>query len=171
MTVVTQIGEGSAGNDVDRVRVATVLGDRDGPVGSAWATAIATPSLGHSPFVVVAKPNLPVVPVTLLVPAVGVNDQSHADLTFGAAQAGVAAAVLDLQMDDPDGDHCLIVSVWVDARAESEEAVFENTRDATVASLKQGAAGGPWHPYLAAVETPENDWFRQPRRPPDDNGD
>ena len=161
--MVTQIGEGSAGVDVDRVKVATVLGDREGPVGTAWATAIATPSLGHSPFVVLAKPNLPVVPLTLLVPAVGVNDQGHADLTFGAGQAGVAAAVLDLRMDDPDGDHCLIVSVWVEARAESEDAVFANTRDATMAALKQGAAGGPWHPNLVAVETPENEYFRQPR--------
>lgn len=162
--MTTQIGEGSAGTGDDAVRVATVLGDRDGPVGTAWATALATPSLGHSPFVVVAKPNLPVVPVTLLVPAVGVSDQSHANLTMGAAQAGVAAAVLDLQMDDPEGDHCLIVSVWVDPRASSEERVFANTRDAAMASLKQGAAGGPWHPYLTAVETPENEYFRRHSR-------
>ncbi len=128
--MITQIGEGSAGDGVDGVRVATVLGDRDGPVGTAWATALATPSFGHSPFVVVAKPNLPVVPVTLLVPAVGIADQRHADLTMGAAQAGVAAAVLDLQMDDPEGDHCLIVSVWVEPGASDETAVFEHTRDA-----------------------------------------
>ncbi len=159
--MTTQIGEGSAGDGVDAVRVATVLGEREGPVGTAWATAVATPSLGHSPFVVVAKPNLPVVPITLLVPAVGVTEQRHADLTMGAAQAGVAAAVLDLQMDDPDSDHCLIVSVWVEPAAVSEEAVFANTRDATMASLKQGAAGGPWHPNLVAVEIPENAHFRR----------
>lgn len=140
-----------------------MLGDREGPVGTAWATAIATPSVGHSPFIVIAKPNLPVVPVTLFVPAVGIGDQRHADLTMGAAQAGVAAAVHDLKMDDPDGDHCLIVSVWVDADADAEEAVFENTRDATMSALKQGAAGGPWHPNLTAVETPENPYFRQPK--------
>ena len=162
--MTTQIGEGSAGTGAERVRLATVLGDRDGPVGTAWATAIATPSVGHSPFVVVAKPNLPVVPMTLLVPAIGVGDQRHAELTMGAAQAGVAAAVLDLQMDDPEGDHCLIVSVWVDPTADSEDLVFENTRDACIHSLREGAAGGPWHPNLTAVETPENDNFRQPHR-------
>lgn len=162
--MATQIGEGSAGGGAEAIRVTTVLGEREGPVGTAWATAVATPSLGHSPFVVVAKPNLPVVPITLLVPAVGVNDRRHADLTMGAAQAGVAAAVLDLQMDDPDGDHCLIVSVWVDPSAESEERVFEHTRDATISSLKQGAAGGPWHPNLTAVKTPENPYFRRPGR-------
>ena len=135
--VSTQIGTGSAGSGGDAVHVTTVLGERDGPVGSAWATALATPSIGHSPFVVTAKPNLPVVPVTLLVPAVGLRDQRHADLTFGAAQAGLAAAVLDLQMDDPAGDHCLIVSVWVDAKAEAEELVFAHTRDSAVAALKR----------------------------------
>ncbi len=159
--VSMQIGDGSAGTGADAVRVTTVLGEREGPVGTAWASALATPSIGHSPFVVTAKPNLPVVPVTLLVPAVGISDQRHADLTLGAAQAGVAAAVLDLQMDDPAGDHCLIVSVSVDAKAEAEEVIFAHTRDATMAALKQGAAGGPWHPNLVAVETPENPHFRR----------
>lgn len=162
--MTTQIGQGSAGSGAEAVSVATVLGERDGPVGTAWSTALATPSHGHVPFVVVAKPNLPVVPVTLLVPAIGVSDQRHVELTMGAAQAGVASAVLDLQMDDPEGDHCLIVSVWVQSDADHEELVFQNTHDATVKSLKQGAAGGPWHPNLTAVETPENDHFRRPGR-------
>jgi len=140
--------------------VSTVIGDREGPVGTAWTTAIATPTAGHSPFVVVAKPNLPVVPFTLLVPAVGVIDQRHAELTMGAAQAGVAAAVLDLQMDDPEGDLCLIASVWVGPQADDEEAVYFNTRDATVAALKLGAAGGPWHRNLTSIEEPENPNFR-----------
>lgn len=156
-----QIGAGSAGEGVDVVQVTTVLGERDGPVGTAWATAIATPTVGHSPFVVVAKPNLPVVPLTLLVPAVDVVSQVHAQLTMGAAQAGVASAVLDLRMDDPEGTLCLITSVWVGPEAADEEAVFRNTHDAMVAALKIGAGGGPWHGHLAEVEVPENLNFRR----------
>lgn len=156
-----QIGAGSAGEGVDVVQVTTVLGERDGPVGTAWATAIATPTVGHSPFVVVARPNLPVVPLTLLVPAVDVVSQVHAQLTMGAAQAGVAAAVLDLRMDDPEGTLCLITSVWVGPEAADEEAVFRNTHDAMVAALKIGAGGGPWHGHLAEVEVPENPNFRR----------
>jgi 5,6,7,8-tetrahydromethanopterin hydro-lyase len=156
-----QIGEGSAGTDNNAVRVTTVLGLRDGPVGAAWTTSLATPSMGHSPFVVIARPNLPVVPLTLLVPAVGIVAQRHAELTMGAAQAGVAAAVLDLKMDDPDGDHCLIASVWVAPDASDEEAVFANTRDAAMSALKVGAAGGPWHGHLTEIETPENPNFRR----------
>ena len=86
-----QIGAGSAGGGPEAVQVTTVLGEREGPVGAAWAASIASPSVGHSPFVVVAKPNLPVVPLTLLVPAVDVVSQAHAQLTMGAAHAGVAA--------------------------------------------------------------------------------
>ena len=159
-----QIGEGSAGTGADSVRVSTVLGDREGPVGTAWTTSIASPSVGHSPFVVVAKPNLPVVPFTLLVPAVDVVDQRHAELTMGAAQAGVAAAVLDLEMDDPDGLYCLIASVWVSPQADDEEVVFANTRQATMAALKLGAAGGPWHGNLTSIEAPENPYFRRASR-------
>jgi 5,6,7,8-tetrahydromethanopterin hydro-lyase len=103
---------------------------------------------------------LPVVPITLLVPAVGVVAQRHAELTMGAAQAGVAAAVLDLKMDDPDGAHCLIASVWVGAMADDEEAVFVNTRDATIAALKLGAGGGPWHGHLTEIDVPATPNFR-----------
>jgi 5,6,7,8-tetrahydromethanopterin hydro-lyase len=163
--VTPQIGQATAGEGDDAVSVSTVLGDRDGPVGAAWTTALATPSMGHSPIVVVAKPNLPVVPLTLLVPAVGVVAQRHADLTLGAAQAGIAAAVLDLKMDDPQGDHCLIASVWVGPDACDEEAVFANTRDAAIAALKMGAADGPWHGHLLEVETPENPKFRRAAAP------
>jgi 5,6,7,8-tetrahydromethanopterin hydro-lyase len=158
-----QIGEGSAGDGDDAVRVSTVLGERDGPVGTAWTLALATPSAGHSPFIVVARPNLPVVPFTLLVPAVAVVGVRHGELTRGAAQAGVAAAVLELKMDDPDGLLCLIASVWVNGLADDEEAVFANTREATKGALQLGAAAGPWHGNLAAITVPENPDFRRPR--------
>lgn len=160
--MVPQIGTGSAGEGVNRVRVDTVLGDRDGPVGTSWVTALATPSAGHSPFVVLARPNLPVVPLTLFVPSVAIAGGRHGQLTNGAAHAGVAAAVLDLRMDDPEGEVCLIASVWVDPEATSADLVFQAAHDATVLALKMGAGGGPWHGHLAEVETPENDHFRRP---------
>ena len=62
-----QIGEGFAGSGADAAHVNTVLGAKDGPVGIAWTTALATPRLGHAPFVVVVQPNLPVKPFTLFV--------------------------------------------------------------------------------------------------------
>lgn len=160
--MIPQIGTGSAGEGAHQVRVTTVLGDRDGAVGTSWVTAISTPSAGHSPFVVLARPNLPVVPLTLFVPGTAIDGQRHLELTHGAAHAGVAAAVLDLQMDDPDSELCLIASVWVDPDAASAGEVYQHTHDAAVRSLKMGAGGGPWHGHLIEVEGPENDHFPEP---------
>ena len=159
--MIPQLGEGFAGEGADAAHVNTVLGRRDGPVGTAWATALATPSTGHVPFVVVATPNLPVVPFTLFVNKATIASPRHAELTWGAAQAGIAAGVLDLHLDDAHGELCIVAAVWVDPAAADEEAVFENNRAAMVAAINMGAAGGPWRGHLAEVETPTNPYFRR----------
>ena len=84
------IGESFVGEGAEAAHVNTVLGDRHGPVGTAWATALATPRQGHIPFVTALRPSLPVKPLTLFVNKAPVLDDAHANLTWGAAQAGVA---------------------------------------------------------------------------------
>jgi 5,6,7,8-tetrahydromethanopterin hydro-lyase len=156
-----QYGEGFAGEGADVAHVNTVLGRRDGPVGTAWATALASPSAGHVPFVVVARPNLPVVPFTLFVNKAAIAGDRHGMLTWGAAQAGVAAGVLDAAIEDPDGALCLIAAVWVAPDAFDEEAVFINNRTATTSALAMGAAGGPDGAALRALDEPTNPFFRR----------
>src|SRR5580700_4869725 len=90
-----RIGESYVGEGAEAAHVNTVLGDREGPVGTAWATALATPRQGHIPFVTVLRPSLPVKPLTLFVNKAPVLDDAHANLTWGAAQAGVAGGVAD----------------------------------------------------------------------------
>jgi hypothetical protein len=41
------VGEGFVGAGAGAAHVNTVLGDRHGPVGAAWVTALATPRAGH----------------------------------------------------------------------------------------------------------------------------
>ena len=57
------IGESFIGEGAEAAHVNTIFGERSGPVGAAWATALATPSAGHTPFVAVVVPGLPVAPV------------------------------------------------------------------------------------------------------------
>ena len=85
-----QIGESFIGEGAHAAHVNTVLGDRNGPAGVAWATALATPSRGHVPFVAVLQPGLPVKPLTLFVTKAAATEDRHATLTWGAAQAGIA---------------------------------------------------------------------------------
>jgi len=62
-----EIGEAFEGAGPEAAHGNTVLGPREGPVGTAWATALATPSAGHTPFVCVLRPGLPAKPLTLFV--------------------------------------------------------------------------------------------------------
>ena len=161
-----KIGEGFAGDGANAAHINVVLGLRDGPVGTAWATTLATPREGHVPFVAVAQPNMPVVPFTLFVNKAAIADDRHGELTWGAAQAGVASGVgLAHQASLFEGDIgslVLIVAVWVNPGAENEEAVFTNNRDATYAALKQARDAGPdLNQALAAMTNPSNPYFRK----------
>jgi 5,6,7,8-tetrahydromethanopterin hydro-lyase len=160
--MVPQFGEGFSGEGANAAHINTVFGRRDGPVGQSWASTLASPSPGHTPFVVVAQPGLPVVPFTLFVNKATIAGDRHARLTWGAAQAGVAAGVLDAHLDDPDGLQCLIAAVWVDPAADDEEALFANNRTATLAALNMGAAGGPWIGHLREIKTPSNPYYSPP---------
>ena len=163
-----KIGEGFVGDGPNAAHTNVVLGLRDGPVGIAWATALATPREGHVPFVAVAQPNVPVVPFTLFVNKAAIANDRHGELTWGAAQAGVAAGVglaHHAWVFEGDVEYVdslvLIVAVWVNPSADNEEMVFANNRDATFAALQQARAAGPdIAQALAAMANPSNPYFR-----------
>jgi 5,6,7,8-tetrahydromethanopterin hydro-lyase len=160
------IGESFIGDGADAAHVNVVLGPRDGPAGTAWATALATPRAGHVPFVAVVRPGLAVQPPTLFVNKAAIEPGRHADLTWGAAQAGVAAGVADAVAEgviDGGGaaELALIAAVWVNPAAADEDAVFANNREATLTALRNGRDGAPpVDEVLAARHEPWNPFFR-----------
>ena len=160
-----QIGEGFAGDGVNAAHVNTVLGARDGAVGGAWASALASPSEGHTPFMVVVRPNVPVKPMTLFVNKATIGSDKHGRLTWGAAQAGVAAGVVAairsgvVVRDDAEAA-VLIAAVWVNPDADDEEAVFANNEAATLAALTAGRDGRPTVDDVLGAGDPQNPYFR-----------
>ena len=167
MSGEVEIGEAFVGSGAEAAHVNTVLGERSGPVGAAWATALATPSAGHAPFVAVVRPGLPAKPLTLFVNKAAIAGEQHARLTWGAAQAGVASGVLDaVAAGDVAAGRvdalALIAAVWVDPAASDAEAVYRNNRAATARALAAGRRREPeLAELLAARERPENPFFRQ----------
>jgi 5,6,7,8-tetrahydromethanopterin hydro-lyase len=162
------IGESFIGEGAEAAHVNTVLGDRAGPVGTAWATALATPGSGHTPFVTVLRPGLPVKPLTLFVNKATVAGAEHSQLTWGAAQAGVAAGVADAVSEGivstADADrHLLIAAVWVDPAAQDADKVYANNRAATKQALRSGAEGLPQiADVLSAAGQPTNPFYTAP---------
>ena len=91
MPQACQIGESFVGEGVNAAHTNTILGHREGPAGVAWASALATPSAGHVPFVAVLRPPLPVKPLPLFVTKSAPASDEHGLHIWGPAQAGVAA--------------------------------------------------------------------------------
>jgi 5,6,7,8-tetrahydromethanopterin hydro-lyase len=162
-----QIGEGFAGDGPNAAHVNTVLGSKEGAVGSAWASALATPTIGHAPFVVVVRPNVPVKPFTLFVNKATVDadkNERHARFTWGAAQAGVAAGVTAAVrkgiVPESEADHLLLIAaVWVNPSADDEYTVYSNNEAATLAALASGRDGLPTVADVLAAGAPQNPFF------------
>jgi 5,6,7,8-tetrahydromethanopterin hydro-lyase len=160
-----RIGEAFVGDGPDAAHVNTVLGERGGPVGTAWATALATPTIGHARFLTVLQPGLPLQPPTLFVNKAPIDGDRHGTLTWGAAQAGVADGVVDalragtIDRDRVD-DLVLIVAVWVNPAADDPDAVHANNRAATAAALAAGRDGAPTVEELLAAGAAANPYFR-----------
>lgn len=159
------IGESFIGEGDEAAHINTVLGNRAGPVGVAWATALASPRPGHTPFVAVLRPSLPVKPMTLFVNKASIASDDHGILTWGAAQAGVAGgvadAVADSIIDSADVDELLLIAaVWVNPAARDAELVYRNNRTATREALRAGVSGAPAvADVLAGREFPFNPFY------------
>jgi 5,6,7,8-tetrahydromethanopterin hydro-lyase len=170
MARVLEIGESFVGDAANAAHVNTVLGPRDGPAGTAFATALATPRAGHTPFVAVVQPGLPARPVTLFVNKAAIASDAHAELTWGAAQAGVAGGVMDAVaagvLEGAELEELvLIAAVWVNPEADDADAVYANNRAATREAIEAGRRGRPELDVVAAAAgEPHNLYFRDPRR-------
>ena len=89
------IGEALVGDGNEVAHIDLLIGSKDGPVGVAFANALANQSHGHSNLLAVLTPNLICKPATVLITKVTIKHGDQAALMFGPAQAAVAKAVAD----------------------------------------------------------------------------
>ena len=89
------VGEALVGDGNEIAHIDLQIGSKDGPVGVAFANALATQSEGHSNLLAVITPNLAVKPSTVMVTKVTIKGAKQAVQMFGPAQAAVAKAVAD----------------------------------------------------------------------------
>lgn len=89
------IGESLEGEGAELAHIDLMIGDKNGPVGMAFASAASQLSAGHTPLLAVVRPNLLTKPATLIIPKVTLKKESQVNAIFGAVQAAVAKAVAD----------------------------------------------------------------------------
>lgn len=95
-----------------------VIGELDGPVGTALATLTGDQVKGHSRVFAILNTDIQVRPVTLMVSKVTVNNNRYTNILMGTVQGAIANGVLDAVRAgdiprDKVNDLGIIVSVWL----------------------------------------------------------
>jgi len=142
------IGEALIGEGNEVAHVDLLVGDKEGPVGEAFASGLANLSTGHTPLLAVIRPNLPPKPHTLLVPKVTVKNLDDAGKIFGPAQAAVAKAVADaveegLIPKERVDDWVIVCSVFIHPQASDYRKIYHYNYGATKLALKRAMGKYP----------------------------
>lgn len=142
------VGEALIGKEPEIAHIDLLIGDKDGPVGAAFANGLTQLSAGHTPLLSVIRPNLPPKPATLIVPKVTVKNMEQAAQIFGPAQTAVAKAVADsvaegLIPKEKVEEMVVIVSVFIHPEAKDYDAIYRYNYGATKLALQRAMEGFP----------------------------
>lgn len=143
------VGEGLAGGDDNEVaHIDLLIGSKDGPVGHAFAAALARQSKGHTNLLAVLTPNLAVKPATVMVTKVTIDGMKQAVQMFGPAQAAVAKAVADCVESgtipkDQAEDLVIVCGVFIHPQAEDDKKIYDHNYAATKMSIENAMQGKP----------------------------
>jgi bifunctional enzyme Fae/Hps len=136
------IGESLLGEGNEVAHIDLMIGDKNGPIGQAFATGMSQLSAGHTPVLAVIRPNLPPKPHTLIVPKVTIKNMEDAGKIFGPAQAAVAKAIADSAEEgiipaSKLDKWVIICSVFIHPKATDYRKIYQYNYGATKMALKR----------------------------------
>ncbi|MCC7085677.1 MAG: formaldehyde-activating enzyme [Pirellulales bacterium] len=142
------IGESLKGEGNEVAHIDLLIGDKEGPVGHAFANALARQSEGHSNLLAVLTPNLAVKPATVLITKVTIKGAKQAVQMFGPAQAAVAKAVADSVeagvIPKADAEKlCIVCGVFIHWDAADDKKIYNYNYEATKESIANAMKGKP----------------------------
>ena len=142
------IGEALAGEGNEIAHIDLMIGSKDGPVGMAFASALANQKAGHSNLLAVLTPNLICKPATVMITKVTIKGAKQAVQMFGPAQAAVAKAVADSVaagvIPAKDADNLVIVcGVFIHWQAADDTKIYNYNYEATKTAVASAMKGEP----------------------------
>ena len=142
------IGEALVGEGNEVAHIDLLIGDKAGPVGHAFAEALAGQKQGHSNLLAVLTPNLVCKPATVLITKVTIKGAKQAVQMFGPAQAAVAKAVTDCVAEGiipkSEADNLVIVcGVFIHWEAKDDAKIYQYNYEATKLSIQRAMRGEP----------------------------
>ena len=142
------IGEALVGDGNEVAHIDLLIGSKDGPVGHAFANALAGQKQGHSNLLAVLTPNLVCKPATVLITKVTIKGAPQAVQMFGPAQAAVAKAVADCVAEGSiprsEVENLVIVcGVFIHWDAKDDNKIYQYNYEATKLSIQRAMKGEP----------------------------
>jgi len=142
------IGEALSGEGNEIAHIDLLIGSKDGPVGNAFANALARQSEGHSNLLAVLSPNLDVKPATVMITKVTIKGAKQAVQMFGPAQAAVAKAVADsvaagVIPKSQAEDLVIVCGVFIHWQAADDKKIYDYNYAATMEAIQSAMKGKP----------------------------
>src|SRR5689334_15177214 len=142
------IGEALSGEGNEIAHIDLLIGSKDGPVGVAFANALARQSEGHTNLLAVLTPNLAVKPATVLITKVTIKGMKQAVQMFGPAQYAVAKAVADCVAEGTipiaqAEDLVIVCGVFIHPGAEDNAKILKYNYEATKLSIERAMKNLP----------------------------
>lgn len=145
------VGEGLVieGSDLDNVaHIDLLIGPKDGPVGVAFANALASQTAGHTNLLAVISPNIPAKPATVTITKVTMKKSAQVMQMFGPAQAAVARAVVDSVVEGvlpkAEAENWVIVcGVFIAPSANDNKKIYKNNYEAVKLAIKNAMQKSP----------------------------
>ena len=142
------IGEALAGEGNEIAHIDLLIGSKEGPVGNAFANALATQSEGHTNLLAVLTPNLAVKPATVMITKVTIKGMRQAVQMFGPAQAAVAKAVADsvaagVIPADQAEKLVIVCGVFIHPAAADDKKIYDYNYEATKMAISNAMTGKP----------------------------
>jgi 5,6,7,8-tetrahydromethanopterin hydro-lyase len=142
------IGEALAGEGNEIAHIDLLIGDKTGPVGVAFANALADQKQGHSNLLAVLTPNLICKPATVLITKVTIKGAGQAVQMFGPAQKAVAKAVADsvaagIIPKDQVENLVIIAGVFIHWDAKDNAKIEKYNYEATKLAIQRAMKGEP----------------------------
>ena len=142
------VGESLVGDGNEVAHIDLMIGDKNGPVGTAFANALADQKMGHSNLLAVLAPNLAVKPATVMITKVTIKGAKQAVQMFGPAQKAVADAVADsveagVIPKDQAEDLVCVCGVFIHWDAADDKKIYEYNYEATKLSIARAMNNEP----------------------------
>ncbi|WP_414470376.1 formaldehyde-activating enzyme [Methanobacterium sp. ACI-7] len=141
-------GEARFGKGREIAHLDLLIGDKEGPVGQAFANSLASQMEKHPPLFAIIAPNLVAKPITLMVPKVSIKGMLDVMRVYGPAQKAIASAVVDcvyneIIPEDDVEDICIICSFFIHPEAKNSDEIYKNNYEAAKSAIKRAFVREP----------------------------